>query len=318
MKLNRLIVLIGALAALAFSGCGAHQPLPTLAYRGAAPMGSGTPVETRLELVEGAAIGHSLTTYALLPGGYALPIKSGPSPVTAFNADDQADFVKNLARVLTERGAIRVASADSPPEATITVKFLKTEHFPEMQDYVLDVLITARAGEKTYDRVHHISTIDQVNVVTRMFQHALDGRRRAAELLLASAVEELERWFSSDASAAAPEPATITVAMPFEQCFGEVARFLRERYARPSTFWKDGISVRTAPASESVAAIELRWSNVDGLPPFCQVDIYADGDSTRIVVRERDRLLVAKARVTEALKEFIAANAAGNFGADED
>ncbi len=296
---------------LFFAGCAGHQPLPRLDYRpanatGAVPVHEKTPpVVTGMALEAGQSIGHSLTSYALLPGGYAMPISSGPSATGDFNADDQAAFVENLARVLTERGVIKLAEANSEPTATITVKFLKTEHFPEMQDYVLDALVTARAGDKSYEKVHHVSTIDGVNLVARMFQHGIDGRKNAAELLLASVVPELEQWFSAGKTntvATAPE---VIVPLPFDPGALEIAQFLRARYARPSTFWKDGISVRAARPSENVAVIELRWSNSDALPPFCVVDLYAAGQATRAVIRERDSFLSARAHVKEALQEFV-------------
>lgn len=312
MKVSTYVPLIaGVLIIIQLAGCAGHQPLPRLDYRPANATGTAptneknTPVLTRMALEAGQAIGHSLTSYALLPGGYAMPISSGPSATGEFNEQDQAAFVENLARVLTERRVITLAAESTEPAAVITVKFLKTEHFPDMQDYVLDVLVSARAGDKAYEKVHHVSTIDGVNLVARMFQHGIDGRKNAAELLLAAIVLELEQWFSSGETPAVTVAREVIVPRPFDPGALEIAQFLRERYARPSTFWKDGISVRAARPGENVAVIELRWSDSDALPPFCVVDLYAAGKSTRAVIRERDSFLSARANVKEALQEFV-------------
>lgn len=266
-----------------------------------------TPIATRLTLEEGEALGHSLTSYAPMPGGFAMPITSPPSPVTDFNTEDQAAFVTNLARVLADRGVIKLVASDADPAAIVTVKFLKTEHFPNMQDYVIDALVTAHAADKAYEKVYHVSTMDQVNLVVRMFQNAIDGRRRAAELLLAAVVPDLEQWFASSTPATTRNAGTIVVPQPFATCAPEIARFLRERFSRPSTFWKDGVTVDVIRPSPGVEEIELRWSNSDALPAFCTVDLYGTGEATRIMVRERDPLLSARTHVTEAIEEYARA-----------
>lgn len=251
-------------------------------------------------------MGHSLTTYALMPGGYAMPITSGPSPAGAFNTEDQAAFVENLARVLAERDVIKLVATEAGSVATITVKFLKTEHFPDMQDYILDALVTASTSEKSFKKVYHVSTIDNVNLVARMFQNGIDGRRRAAELLLAAVVPDLEAWFNTTTVVAADaNVGAIFVPRPFNPGAFEIAQFLREKYARPSTFWKDGISVHTVRPSPHVIVVELRWSNSETVPPFCTVDIYSEGNGIRAMIRERDGLLTSRVGVREALQEYI-------------
>jgi hypothetical protein len=239
-----------------------------------------------------------------MPGGYALPVASGPSPTQAFNTDDQAAFVENLARVLIERNVIELANPEAAPPAEITVKFLKTEHFPNMQDYALDVLVKAHSGDRHYERVHHVSTLESANLVTRMFQNALDGRRRAAELLLTSVVPDLEN-FLANSPTAATGTSEMLVPLPFDPGALSILRFLHERYARPSTFWKDGINVRAARPSPNVLVIELRWSHTNGLPPFGVVDLYAADSGIRAVIREHNAVLFTRARVKEALQEFI-------------
>jgi hypothetical protein len=290
------------------SGCGGRQPLPRLNYQASTPMGPELRVPTSVSLETGRSIGHSSTTYALMPGGFMMPINTGPSTTGAFNVEDQAAFVENLVRVLTERRVVQLVGSDADPLATIVVKFLKTEHFPDMQDYVLDVLVTARMADKSYERVHHVSTMDQVDLVTRMFlQNGGDGRRRAAELLLAAVVEDLEKWFASPESGNAGTTGTYLVSMPFEECSRELVRFLRMRYARPSTFWKGGISVSAVKPTESVVVVELRWSDAQGLPPFCMIDVHAEPNGTRIAIREseRIRLLETKVQVAEGIEEFV-------------
>lgn len=304
MKNALLLSLAGLAVALFLTGCGGHEPLPQLNYRIATPMSAPSQTPTSVVLESGEAVGHSLTSYALMPGGYAMPITSGPSEVTAFNTEDQAAFVQNLVRVLTERGVIRLTPAESHPAASLTLKFLKTEHFPEMQDYIVDALVSARLDGKTYEKVYHVSTIDSVNLVARMFQHPIDGRRRVGELLLAAIVPELEAWFKSPGTAGPASPNALQVARPFTSCAPGLVAFLYQHYSRPSTFWKGGINVQALHPSENVAVVELRWDS-DALPPFCVVDIYGEGDATRITIRERDGLLTSKAHVAEAVQEFI-------------
>jgi hypothetical protein len=311
MKPHSELLLVPLLTVFFLSGCATHEPLPRLEYRAAAPMGPATaaekiaPVQATMTLEAGEAIGHSLTSYALMPGGYAMPIKSGPSPTTDFNAEDQAAFMENLARVLAERGVIKLVTPDDHPATTITLKFLKTEHFPDMQDYVVDALLTARAGDKAYDKIYHVSTIDSVNLVARMFQHPVDGRRRAAELLLNSMVPDLEHWLAASPLTTGKEPEALVVRRPFEQCAPEILKFLRTHYVRPSTFWKGGIDVSAVRPGPNVAVIELRWSDVDAVPPFCVVDLYAAGEVTRITIRERNPFLSSRVHVTEALEEYV-------------
>jgi hypothetical protein len=299
-----LIAFICLIIALAGAGCATHQPLPQLRYKAAPPEKlPPAAIETFVKLETGEAIGHSLTSFALLPGGYAMPITSPSTSATAFNAEDQAAVVQNLARVLTERRLIRLSDG-AQPAAELTVTFLKTEHFPEMQDYVLDVLVATNIGGTPHDKVYHVSTIEGVNLGARMFQRAHDGRRNAAELFLAAAVPDLENWLINGAST--PPPGSVLIARePFNIVAPKIAAFLHDRYARPSTFWKDGISVRLEQPSERVAAIELRWSDAATLPPFCFVDLYAEGEQTRIVIREKNRLLSAKAHVLEAVEAYL-------------
>lgn len=309
MKQILFPVLPAILATLFLAGCGGRQPLPQLNYRGSTPMGSASRIPTSVALEAGRSIGHSLTTYALMPGGYMMPINSGPSTTGPFNAEDQAAFLENLVRVLTERGLIQRAEAKESPAASITVRFLKTEHFPHMQDYVLDVFVTARMAERIYERVHHVSTIDSVNLVARMFQDGIDGRRRAAEMLLAAVIEDLEKWFVStgaiNSADSSKNTETLRVTHPFESFSKEIVEFLGARYVRPSTFWKEGISMLVIEPSRNVAFIELRWANSGGLPPFCLIDLYAEGDGTRIEIQEHDRILLTKVRVTEGIQEFV-------------
>lgn len=310
MKPNPLFVSAPCLLAiLLLAGCGGHTPLPRLEYRPAPPMGAPAPAESRptpssVEFVPGRAIGHSLTTYALMPGGYALPISSGPSPKQAFNTDDQAAFVENLARVLTERKVIELVAPETEPPANITVKFLKTEHFPDMQDYALDALVKASSGDRHYERVHQVNTMESANLVSRMFQNAIDGRRRAAELLLASVVPDLENFFAQSGPVSNGNN-EMMIPLPFDPGAVEVLRFLAERYARPSTFWKDGINVRAVRPIDNVLVIELRWSHTNGLPPFGRVNLYAADSGMRAQISEHNAVLFTRARVREALQDFI-------------
>ncbi len=149
-------------------------------------------VTLRVEL--GETRGNSSTSYAPMVGGYMMPISSGPHPHLQFNAEDQAAFVDNLARILSERGVVRPVPADGGAQWIVTVKFLRTEHFPEMQDYVLDaVVVVQRGGVTRFEQLYRASTIEGVNVVARMFQNAIEGRKNAAELLLKQVVPDLER-----------------------------------------------------------------------------------------------------------------------------
>ena len=302
--MRTFLFLLITLGCVILSGCG-HQPLPPLKYKAAAPLGTKPNIPVQVSLVTGQAIGHSLTSYALMPGGWTMPITSGPSPTGAFNPEDQAAFVENLVRILGERGLIHRATESETPSAEITVQFIKTEHFPEMQDYVLDVLLTVKRGTDSRDKVFHASTIDGVNLAARMFQNGVDGRRNAANLLLAVIVPELEVWLTTDNASAPPSDKSLIVQQPFGTMAPTIVTFLRERYARPSTFWKDGISIHAMQPTERVMTVELRWSHTDSLPPFCVIDLQSEGNSTRITIRERNPLLSAKTHVTEAIQEFI-------------
>jgi len=299
----------GAIVCLFLAGCMGHEPLPDLRYKGATAVAAQPDLPVSVNLVTGSAHGHSLTSYALMPGGWAMPITTGSSSTGDFNAEDQADFTEALVRLLDERGLLHRAAEGEEPRARITVKFLKTEHFPEMQDYILDVLVTAQFGERERNKVYHINTMEGVNVVSRMFQNGIDGRRNAAELLLAAVVPDLEQWLADTPTVSGGKPGRdieLTIPQPYAEASAGVINFLRERYSRPSTFWVSGVGVHVVQPDGNVTVIELRWSGADSLPPFCLVDLYGEGGTTRLVVREKDPLLSAKAHVDEALKEYLA------------
>ena len=307
---NSIAPLATLLAFSVLSGCATHEPLSTIDYRAPATMASDAsaatlpPVPTTAVFEAGKATGHALWSASELPGGYDMDRLEG-TDATLFNAGDQAALLDNLMRVLAAQGVVTPVAAGAKSAATLTVKFLRTEYFPEQQNYVLDVLVTARSGSRTFQRVYHTGTGGNVNRTARTFHHPIDGRRAAAEEMLSAIVPDLGRWFGSAEAETAARDHALVVPQHFERCAPELAAFLSEHYAHSSGSPQDVVDVYAGRAAKGIAVVELRWSNPEALPAFCLIDIYAEGAATRITMHERNPPPAARVHVAEALQEYV-------------
>lgn len=264
------------------------------------------PIPTRFVVLTGQAIGHRETFTAVSPGplqnaaGGGAPSFSAPDPADGFTAAHQAAAAADIERALQERKLIKPAGPGAPPAAMIEVQFLKTEHFPDKQDYLVDAFVTATLHGNSYARVLHISTF-AVGGATRLFQGANGSRRRAAGMLRTAAVEDLAAWL------AAPDRKSqegLLISRPFTECSDKIIAFVRERLPKPASPW-DVIQANVIRAGASVTVVELRLAIGDREPPFCLVDIHAAGTGTRIVIDERHHPGRTNPDAPKLLRKFV-------------
>lgn len=194
------------------------------------------PVPARVELQTGRAVAYS---EEWREAGPAVPgTNTGGSITTvgrltrtkgnleeAFLPEHQTAFVMDLTEGLVSRGII-ARSADSAA-AAVTIRFLKTEYFPDDRDYFLDALVAVMWADKSLERLYHVTTRDTNGKARGLFPTVAGGRKFVSDTLRGAIAADLAAWFASPGT---PPGDGLRVGQRFDPCSDEIVGFLRDAY----------------------------------------------------------------------------------------
>lgn len=113
-----------------------------------------------------------------------------------FNHQDQRVFVASLGDELNRLKLLRAAPAgESPPvvaDVAIEIVFPKTLHLAHY--YTLDVVMRLKSGERSFARRYIIKSGEGESAWERLNMTAPEGKVRAAKLLMARLIPEIEAF----------------------------------------------------------------------------------------------------------------------------
>lgn len=307
--------------------------LPGLAFAASAdaPAPATAPITVHVTLQGGGAIGH-LDSESRVLGNTTIDVPIPPNPKELFHNDAQQAMLREVGMILARRGLVRPVPETVPAEALLAITVWKTEYYPEKRDYLIDVHVAARMAGRSFDRMYHVSTFESVSQGTRFFQRkAIPARDRAAGLFRDAVVADLAAWFGG---AEVPPPPGMRVSLAFERCSKNLLDIIAKQLAgkrgppsnedrrmeqyvailtkgspwtgkfKPAPNGMNAIAVKVFHAGDRAAAVEFRWGS-DRLPPFLVMDLYADGDGTRVELLERDRPGVIKSQASEIIRGYV-------------
>ena len=124
----------------------------------------------------------------------ALPIASGPYPELHFGREDQKIFISSLGNELTRLGILRVIEPSPGGEADFKIRILfsQTHHFPNTQEYTLDVAMEMKGGARTYGNTYHILSSEGDSYWEKATTNAVQGKTKAARKLMNALIHDIE------------------------------------------------------------------------------------------------------------------------------
>lgn len=185
-------------ALLLLGACATPPPLDRLAYAGAVGV-QGTQVAA-INILTGATQGSQ--PIDLVPmGTTVVPLAVGPMPELRFHADDQRAFGESLRTELVRLGLFGAAldgsrpETEAPaPEVTIDLLFARTMHDSDRQQYLLSVGMKISGDRWTLLRRYRIDSGEQASTWERLVSRAGEGKARAARMLLAKLIPDIEAF----------------------------------------------------------------------------------------------------------------------------
>lgn len=113
-----------------------------------------------------------------------------------FNQQDQRVFVALLGDELNRLKLLRAGpageSAPAAADVAIEIVFQKTQHLRHY--YILDVVLRLKSGERSFARRYVINSKEGETVGERLNMTAPEGKRRAAKMLMARLIPEIEAF----------------------------------------------------------------------------------------------------------------------------
>lgn len=130
-----------------------------------------------------------------------MPLATGPYPHLMFTQEDQNIFYRCLVDEVDRLGLLRVRGIQSgSTDAALKLRFIQTQHFPDFQEYILDVSVTFHEGAFEETKTYHIVSSDGDSMLTKMTTNATEGKQKAATKLMQRIIEDLEKWVSRSLS----------------------------------------------------------------------------------------------------------------------
>lgn len=171
------------------TGCATPKLVP-VTYTGAVKHKSD--YSANVQLNTGKVTGYSSTTM-IYAGGIFVPITSGPVPALQFGEEDQKIFLESLRSELQKHGIIASLSEQPSNEPVeILVNFVQTEHYPNFQEYRITALLQLRHRGKVANKKYNILSSEGDSIWTKMNTSAFQGKKKAAEKLLAAIMPDIE------------------------------------------------------------------------------------------------------------------------------
>jgi len=154
-----------------------------------------------VELISGITGGSSGTT--LMPVGMSIyvPVSAGPYPKFQFHKEDQKIFISSLVSELNRLGLLKVIEPNGStgePDVKILVFFSQTHHFPDTQEYTLDVAMEMRRGESSFGNSYHILSSEGDSYWQKMNTTATEGKAKAAKKLMNAMISDIEKWVAAN------------------------------------------------------------------------------------------------------------------------
>lgn len=109
-----------------------------------------------------------------------------------FNHRDQRVFVASLSDELNRLKLLRAGPAGAAADVAIEIVFQKTQHLGHY--YFLDVVMRLKSGERSFARRYVIRSGDGESVSERLNMTAPEGKVRAAKMLMARLIPEIEAF----------------------------------------------------------------------------------------------------------------------------
>lgn len=110
-----------------------------------------------------------------------------------FDVEDQYTVARHLERELERLGIARLAHAGRP-DWVWRLAFVRTRHIYDFNEYVLDVELWFGSDRDAVKRRYHVRSAEGDNIMTKMFTDASEGKRKAADKLLAKMIPDIEAW----------------------------------------------------------------------------------------------------------------------------
>lgn len=194
MLFNSLKLIALAIIGSVLTGCATPIPLDNISYSGTNKASTST--EAKIRIISGAIKGDGTTT--LVPvGGIFVPLSSGPNPELQFNEKDQQQFGQSLEKELAKRGILKRTEAGNEKTPQVNILFAQTRHMPSFQEYVLDVVMEMKGGKEPFLKQYRILSSENDSIGEKWSTNSYQGKEKAAKLLLAKLIPDIDDYFYS-------------------------------------------------------------------------------------------------------------------------
>lgn len=166
------------------------------------PVAVKSDLRAAVALVSGAVRGAKGTTVAPA-GNIFVPLAIGPMPHLQFNLEDQRTFVASFRSELQRLNVVGEAldaAAVQRADLGIQIIFAQTQHNPEGQTYVLDVVMEIIGGERPFLRQYRIVSSEGDSLWQRMNTNAAEGKSKAAAKLMKLLIPDVAAYISQNRS----------------------------------------------------------------------------------------------------------------------
>ncbi|MEM8501404.1 MAG: hypothetical protein AAF542_25570 [Pseudomonadota bacterium] len=185
--LFRLVTI--TLSILLLLGCTA--PLVPVKYSQEALITSSLPAY--IEMNTGKVKGYSSSTL-VYAGGVFVPVNSGPNPNLQFGHEDQSVFIESLKSELVGLDIIGSLAEDPENSLGITVNFVQTEHFPNMQEYKIIATLLLSFGPLVQEHVYEVLSSEGDSFWKKINTNAAQGKEKAAQKLIDQIIPHIEAF----------------------------------------------------------------------------------------------------------------------------
>lgn len=197
--------------ALALAGCATSAPVKTVQYQGAVSVSSDKRALIRLNRGQVAA------GWSSEQGEQVVPVARGPDPSLRFHRQDQAHFVQSLSRELERLGLFDSVQVDGDRgrdrDVVIEILFTETRHLPELQQYVLDVVLLVGSDSNAMAAKYRVVADVEDSVWSAAAHEAAAGKRQAAQNLMDFLIPDIQEFLKRmDRPRAAPIVLTRRIA----------------------------------------------------------------------------------------------------------
>jgi len=189
--LNRTILI---LCIFMLSGC-VPTNLKPIKYSGSVVQKSNLPAYVQANSGRVKGYSSSSLVYA---GGIFIPITSGPVPALQFGEKDQNVLIESLKTELLNNKIIgSLSQKNAINNVQITINFVQTEHFPDLQEYKITSIMHLKYGKKESSKKYTVLSSEGDSTWTKLNTSAFEGKTKVATKLIALLIPDIQKFIST-------------------------------------------------------------------------------------------------------------------------